>query len=536
MGERKIRCSDEEIEAIRIALKMKKNLVELKNLAKGSYWCGKHVGPVAVLYQIANHLGITQALGYSKNALLALWLIMARLIDQGSRLSAVRLAQNHAVAEILNLNAFNEDDLYKTLDWLYEHKEKIENRLFKERGHGSSFYLYDVTSSYLEGKENELADWGYNRDKKKGKKQIVYGLLTDEEGEPISIEAFCGNTKDNKTVRVEIETLKERFGCRHITLVGDKGMIKSGEIEDLKTAGFHYITSITKSQIKTLLIKGVFQLSLFDEDLCEVEDREEGVRYILRRNPFRAEEMHKTRLSKIEAIGEKIEKANRYLYEHKRAKIATQIRHIKEYIVKLKLDGLLDVEADEGKKQLKLNVDKEALCRAEELDGCYALKTDLPREVASKETIHDRYKGLSEVEWAFRTQKTGYLQVRPIYVRKRERSIAHLIFVYNDPVGSACTIVGELITVLDRQELNPLEKGIKKEMERIRKERGYDLVVFLIANPLERKGEEIWVKGEKEIVKKAFGVKLEGDSCFIPRILSRKKDFIPKIGYSFEEI
>ena len=90
-------------------------------------------------------------------------------------------------------------------------------------------------------------------------------------------------------------------------------MIKSGEIEDLKTAGFHYITSITKSQIKTLLIKGVFQLSLFDEDLCEVEDREEGVRYILRRNPFRAEEMHKTRLSKREAIGEKIEKANRYL-------------------------------------------------------------------------------------------------------------------------------------------------------------------------------------------------------------------------------
>jgi len=207
-----------------------------------------------------------------------------------------------------------------------------------------------------------------------------------------------------------------------------------------------------------------------------------------------------------------------------------------EYIVKLKLDGLLDIEADEGKKQLKLNVDKEALCRAEELDGCYALKTDLPREVASKETIHDRYKGLSEVEWAFRTQKTGYLQVRPIYVRKRERSIAHLIFVYNDPVGSACTIVGELITVLDRQELNPLEKGIKKEMEKIRKERGYDLVVFLIATPLERKGEEIWVKGEKEIVKKAFGVKLEGDSCFIPRILSRKKDFIPKIGYSFEEI
>ena len=111
-----------------------------------------------MLYQIANHLGITQALGYSKNALLALWLIMVRLIDQGSRLAAVRLAQNHAVAEILNLNAFNEDDLYKTLDWLYEHKEKIENQLFKERGHGSFFYLYDVTSSYLEGKMSCLKD------------------------------------------------------------------------------------------------------------------------------------------------------------------------------------------------------------------------------------------------------------------------------------------------------------------------------------------------------------------------------------------
>jgi hypothetical protein len=158
-------CSDEEIEAMRIALKMKKELPKLYQLVKGKATNGKHIGAVSALYQIADRLGIAKALGQHRPALLVLWLILTRLIDQGSRLSAVRLAQTHAACELLGLDPFTEDDLYAAMDWLYEHQEKIEKRLFKSHRQPQELcklFLYDVTSTYLEGDQNELAAWGYN--------------------------------------------------------------------------------------------------------------------------------------------------------------------------------------------------------------------------------------------------------------------------------------------------------------------------------------------------------------------------------------
>lgn len=424
------RCSDEEIEAIKTALKYKKDLAALKDLAEGSYYCGKHVGAVAMLYQVANRLSIIKALGVMRNGLLALWLVMARLIDQGSRLSAVRLAQDHAVGEILNLDGFNEDNLYRCLDWLCKSKGEIEDKLFNEgRKDRGSLFLYDVTSCYLEGERNAFAAYGYNRDKKKGKKQLEYGLLTDDEGDPVSIGVFKGNTSDHKTVVEQIKTLRERFGCEHITLVGDKGMLKSGEIEALKEVGFHYITSISKSQIRSLMKKGTIQLSLFDEELHEVEDMEEGIRYILRRNPIRARETSDKRYEKIDAVKDKVHEANKYLRGHSRAKAETQVKRVNEYISKLKINSILSIEVTEDRRELQLKVNGDALLEASLLDGCYVIKTDLEKGIVSKEVIHDRYKALSEVEWAFRTQKTDYLEVRPVYVRKKERTIGHLLVV-----------------------------------------------------------------------------------------------------------
>ena len=418
---------DEEIEALRIALKMKGDLVALKNFAEGKFKSGKMVGAVAALYQVANRLGITNALGPGRNARLVLWLILARLIDQGSRLSAVRLAKNHTACEILGLEPFTEDDLYAAMDWLYENQEKIEEKLFRSReGKSSNLFLYDVSSSYVEGEKNELADWGYNRDGKKGKKQVVYGLLTDEEGEPIAIEVFRGNTKDNETVQNQITRLKERFGCKHFTIVGDKGMIKSAQIEQILGEELHFITSITKGQIRSLLHEGILQLEFFEETLCEVEDSENGVRYILRRNPRRAGEIKKGRESKIQSIGKKVEKANLYLREHPRAKAETQVKNLNEYVKKLRMDKMVRVEFDD---RLNLQVDESAIAEAGSLDGCYVIKTDLPVVVAGKELVHRRYKSLSEVEWGFRTAKTGYLEARPIYVRKAGRTSAHLFVV-----------------------------------------------------------------------------------------------------------
>ena len=147
-------------------------------------------------------------------------MVLATVIEQGSRLSATRLAQRHAVCDILNLDSFNEDDLYKAMDWLSERQHKIEKSLFNKRYQDDTpqFYLYDVTSSYLEGDQNELGDWGYNRDGKKGKKQIGIGLMTDKQGCPICTEVFHGNTKDTATVKNQIEKIAHRFGALKMSL------------------------------------------------------------------------------------------------------------------------------------------------------------------------------------------------------------------------------------------------------------------------------------------------------------------------------
>ena len=170
------------------------------------------------MHQLAKRLGLVKALGHSREAKLILWLIYATLIEPGSRLSAVRLAQRHVVCDILNVESFNEDDLYEAMDWLDERQDSIEKRLFSYRykEKNPELFLYDVTSSYFEGMCNELADWGFNRDKKNGKKQIVVGLMTDEDGFPISVEVFRGNTRDlttfvGQTKKASAATIHERY-------------------------------------------------------------------------------------------------------------------------------------------------------------------------------------------------------------------------------------------------------------------------------------------------------------------------------------
>ena len=434
-------ASDAQIQAIKLALRQSDEMVLLKNIGKGNFTSGIAVGAVAMLYQVAQHLGITKVLGKSRPALLFLWLVFARLIDQGSRLSAVRLAQQHAVCEILGLEGFNENDLYKAMDWGWANQKRIQSKLYsilsrdKQKMKGEkpfeTVFLYDVTSTYLEGCQNELAAYGYNRDKKMGKRQIVYGLLTDQEGVPLAVEAFSGNTKDNKTLLSQIRKIKEDFGVNHVTVVGDKGMLKSMQISSInEEETLNYITSITKPQIRKLLEREVLTMELFEEKLCEVVDTQEGLRYVLRRNPRRVEEMKANRESKLYRVKKKVEWANTYLAEHPRAKVETQLKGIGTYLKKLKLSDYVGVVEGTGSqsRSVELEIDEEQLDQLSKLDGCYVIKTDLTKSKGlSKKVIHERYKALSEVEWAFRTEKTGYLEVRPIFVRKETRTRAHLL-------------------------------------------------------------------------------------------------------------
>jgi transposase len=223
-----------------------------------------------------------------------------------------------------------------------------------------------------------------------------------------------------------VSKVVQRFGGGEVTFVGDRGMIKSEQIEDLNKEGFHYITAITKPQIKKLLKSGVIQMTLFDQHLAEVET-DEGIRYVLRRNPIRALEVRQTRQDKLQAVQEEVDKQNLYLAEHGRAHVEVARRKVHKKIEQLKLSGWLS----EGVTDRKILLTEDSAARAEEakLDGCYVLKTDLGTDVASKETIHERYKDLALVEWAFRTSKTVTLEVRPVHVRTESHTRGHVFVV-----------------------------------------------------------------------------------------------------------
>jgi len=422
-------CSPEEIAAIRLALRHKKNLSELTTHAETvSLKQGLSVGAVWLLYDMSRRLGINDALGTTRQGKLALWQVIARVIGQGSRLSAVRLAGAHAACDVLGLGKFDEDDLYANLDWLCENQATIEDRLFAgmKRAGNSGLYLYDVTSSYLEGTQNELSAFGYNRDGKKGKRQIVIGLLCDESGGPLSIEVFTGNTQDTRTFAAQIKKAAERFGGSEVTFVGDRGMIKSGQVEELGTYGFHYITAITKPQIETLLRAGVIQMGLFDQQLAEVSGVA-GIRYVLRRNPARAEEISKSREDKLMSLRKEVARQNEYLKGHALAKVETALKKLRERCNRLKLSEWATITAEN--KEIMLGINQDVLREEAKLDGCYVLKSDLSPEVATKEIIHNRYKDLSLVELAFRSSKTVYLELRPIHVRLATRTRGHVFVV-----------------------------------------------------------------------------------------------------------
>jgi len=452
------KASDEEIQALKLALKNKHQLELLGNINQDiEVKQGLAIGAVVTLWQVARRIGLVKALGSSQQAKQALWQVFARVIEQGSRLSAVRLASSHAACDVLGLDAFHEDDLYQNLDWLAKNQQRLEDRLFRSR-YGSqkpSLYLYDVTSSYLEGTCNELAAFGYNRDRKRGKMQVVYGMLCDESGVPVSVEAFAGNTIDTKTFGSQVHKVAHRFGGGAVTFVGDRGMIKGPQIEQLQAEedhDFHYITGITKPQIESLLKKGVIQLELFETEVAEVTT-DEGLRYVLRHNPIRAAEMKATRDSKYATLEQFVKEQNTYLSEHPRASAAVALRNAKAKWKKLRLpevDIRMDgVQADEVKsdavksdavksvnelskdeqgtsRTILLSQQQETWLESSKLDGCYCLKTDLPQETATKEIIHARYKDLFQVEWAFRTLKMAHLEARPIYVRLESRTRGHL--------------------------------------------------------------------------------------------------------------
>lgn len=363
-------CSAAEIEALRLALRHKEDLEPLGTIQDTiTLKQGMSLGAVWTVYHIARRLGIEKALGTTREGQLALWQVMARVIDQGSRLSAVRLAMPHAACDVLGVGSFDEDALYENLDWLAGAQAAVEARLYAQRTKSKpvTLFLYDVTSSYLEGAQNELAAFGYNRDGKKGKRQIVLGLLCDEDGHPVSIEVFPGNTSDPHTFASQLEKVKSRFGVTAITFVGDRGMIKGQQIEDLVQQGVHYITAITKPQMEKLLRTGTLQMALFDQELAEVR-ADEGIRYVLRRHPVRAQAVRDTRHAQLATRHALVAKHNQYLADHPRANVQGAWQKLVARAETLRIADWVELTVTE--RAITLTVHADAQTEAAKLDGC----------------------------------------------------------------------------------------------------------------------------------------------------------------------
>lgn len=409
-----------------------KNSISFSDKSIFSHTQGKSYGALKVILDIAQKLGIKKALGNSKDANFVMLMIAGIILSPKKSKNYISnfWSKNQAVNEVLSIeDVFNENDLYKALDFLTLKQEILEEKIrasiVKKTNSSNTLFLYDITSSYVEGDHIAFTEFGYNRDKKKGKKQIVIGLMTDENGMPVSVEVFNGKKRDFDTVSSQLEKLKNRFNAKNVVFVGDRGMIKSQQIDEINDKNWNYITGITRPQIEKLLNDKVIQLEIFDTDLQEIMVDE--IRYVLRKNPIREKEITDNLYERIEKVTEFINEKNTYLEEHKKANPLVAVKHITSYISKLKLAKYIVVSSNERTITFKIN--NEAIKDFLKLAGCYVLKTDLKQNECSKEDIHSRYKDLYQVEEDFKNLKTEFLKIRPIHVRTPNHVKGH-VFVY----------------------------------------------------------------------------------------------------------
>lgn len=370
----------------------------------------------------------------SKKRSLVLAMIVARILDPRSKLATARGLNSEtcfsSLSEILGLEQADEDELYEAMDWLVSQQELIENELAKRHLTEGALVLYDVSSTYFEGTQCPLARYGYNRDKKKGFLQIVFGLICDKRGCPIAVEVFEGNTSDTTTITAQIEKVRHRFGIQQVVWVGDRGMITNTRIlADFQPVdGLDWITALRTPQIRKLVEQEAIQLSLFDEiDLVEFSCSDyPGERLIACRNPFLAAEKAVTRKSLLQATEQELNKIVIATQREKRAlKGADQIGLRVGRVLNLKGVGkYFNISITDESLSFCLN--EAVITQDAALDGVYLIRTSVSAQTLDAAQTVRAYKSLSQVELAFRSYKTVDLKVRPIYHRLEQRVKAHV--------------------------------------------------------------------------------------------------------------
>jgi transposase len=423
----------ERIEALRAALRgdnlpQVKELTILRTLPHGH---------VAAVLGMACQIGLTELLpdGPERQRDLALALIVERLIDPAAKLATARaLDEDTAINSLgvtLGMGKVHVNELYAALDWLGSAQTSIEDALARRHLHDGTLVLYDVSSSYVEGRCCPLARFGHSRDHRSDRMQIVYGLLCAPDGCPVAIEVFAGNTGDPSTVGNQIAKLKERFGLTRVVMVGDRGMITQARIEgDLKPAGIDWITALRAPQIQQLAAEGgPLQLSFFDErDLAEIESSDfPGERLVVCKNHALAEERRRKRDELLDATERDLKKIQKRI-ESKRKNALRGADNIGLAVGKVigrrKVAKHFDLTITDDTLTFERN--HAAIAKEGELDGFYVLRTNVPAEAINTAETVSAYKSLARVERAFRSIKTIDLEIRPIYHYVSPRVRAHV--------------------------------------------------------------------------------------------------------------
>ncbi|WP_446425761.1 IS1634 family transposase [Microcystis aeruginosa] len=393
-------------------------------------------GHVMAILETIKKLGLDKIISEKSSRIrnLVVAMIVARIINPKSKLATARGFNSEtcsqSLGQLLDLEKADEDELYNALDWLLEKQDKIEKHLAIKHLESGTLVLYDVTSTYLEGNGCELGKYGDNRDKKKGKTQIVFGLLCSAKGCPIAVEVFEGNTSDGATLSGQIEKVRKGWGIENVVWVSDRGILTNSKIKELvkPIEGLDYITGLTKPQIRKLAEVEVIQLGLFDQvNLVEFESEDyPDERLIACRNPFIAEKNKQQREALLEATEKELDLIVQATQREKRAlkgqdKIALRVGKI---LNQFKVNKYYNLEITE--EGFSYQRKRELIAQETALDGVYVLRTSLESTLMDAATTVKAYKSLSQVEEAFRCYKSIDLKVRPIYHYKGDRVKAHI--------------------------------------------------------------------------------------------------------------
>ena len=356
-------------------------------------------------------------------------MIVQRLLHPASKLATTRLWHTTTLAEELSLEDTDEDDLYEAMDWLLERQDRIERKLAKRHLAEGDPVLYDVSSSYYEGQTCPLMQFGHNRDGKRDRPIVVYGVLADAMGRPLAVQAYAGNTGDPTTVPDQVEKVRGRFGLQRVVLVGDRGLLTETQINHLKRhPGLGWVSALRHHQIRRLVESEAVQLSLFDErHLAEVRSPDyPGERLIVCHNPLLAEHRRQKREALLTATEEALAGIARQVARRTRTPLsATEIAE-KLGRVKNRFQVAKHFRTQIADGSFHYERRTEAIIREAQLDGFYMLRTSEPADRLPTAAVVRRYKDLTRVERAFRSLKTVDLHIRPIRHRVESRVRAHL--------------------------------------------------------------------------------------------------------------